>query len=73
MPEEIPTEQIRKESEARWTGFFAALGKFLPHLLAILAGAGVFFNGCNRSHDLTENQNEMKFLQQEIDQLKNNQ
>jgi len=71
------TDQIRRETEAKWSGALSAITKQLPTILATVAVGLSAFNGCRVRENSTELNQNVKWIgqhlsdkQQEIDQLK---
>ena len=74
------TEQIRRETEAKWSGALSAIVKVLPTLLATIALSLSAFNGCKVRENSNELNQNVKWIgqhlqdkQNEIDQEKQEQ
>lgn len=63
------TEQIRRETEAKWSGALAAIVKYLPTLISTIALSGVLFNGCKESKDATISKQQSGLLWHEAHQI----
>jgi len=68
MPDD--TDQIRRDTEAKWSGALSAITKAIPTLLAAIAVSLGLFNGCRISHTADWVGQHLQDKQQQIDQLK---
>lgn len=67
------TEQIRRETEAKWSGALNAIVKHIPSILAAVALGFSMFNGCKINNNVKWIGSHLNEKQTEIDQLNNQQ
>lgn len=65
------TEQIRRMTEAKWSGAINAIVKQLPMLFAAVALGISSFNGCKVKDNSSEINKNVKWIGQHLDQKQN--
>lgn len=65
------TDQIRRETEARWSGALSAIAKNIASILAAIALSLSLFNGCRINHTADWVGQHLQDKQSQIDDLKN--